>query len=88
MVQYSRFCEGADLALALDDQPQRDRLHASRGKPAPHLVPQQRRDLVAHQPVQHAPRLLRIHQVRCSPGPGFSNAFSMAFLVISLNITR
>ena len=55
--------ERADFALALDHQPQRHRLHPAGGKPAPDLVPQQRRDLVAHQPVQHAPGLLRIHQV-------------------------
>ena len=55
--------ERADFALALHHQPQRHRLHAAGGKAAPDFVPQQRRDLVAHQPVEHAPRLLRIHQV-------------------------
>jgi hypothetical protein len=38
-------------------------LHAAGGEAAAHFVPQQRRDLVAHQPVQHAARLLRVHQV-------------------------
>ena len=53
----------ANLALALDNQPQRHRLHAARGKPAPHLVPKQRRNLVAHQAIEHAPRLLCGHQI-------------------------
>ncbi len=52
--------EGADLALAVDDQPHRDRLHAPGGEPAADLGPQQRRDLVADQPVEDAPRLLRV----------------------------
>src|SRR5208283_5417263 len=56
--------ESPDLALAFDDQPQRHRLHTSRRQPAPHLVPQQGRDLVAHQPVQHAPRLLGVDKRR------------------------
>ena len=63
MVQYSRFSKRADLALALDDQPQRDGLHAAGGKSAPHLVPKQRRNLVSDQPVEHAARLLRLDQV-------------------------
>ncbi len=55
--------ESADLALALHDHPQRHRLHPAGGETAPHFVPQQRRNLIAHQAVQHAARLLRIHQV-------------------------
>ena len=58
-----RRIERADLPLALHDQAQRHGLHAPGGKPAAHLVPQQRRNLVAHQAVQHAARLLRVHQV-------------------------
>ena len=54
--------EGADLALALDDQAQRHGLDPPGGEPSPHLVPQQRRHLVAHQAVQHPPRLLGVHQ--------------------------
>jgi hypothetical protein len=49
-----------DLALAVADEPQRDRLHAARGEPAAHLVPEDRADLVAHQPVEDAPGLLRV----------------------------
>ena len=53
----------ANLALALHNQPQRHRLHAARRKPAPHFVPQQRRNLIAHQAIEHAPRLLRVHKI-------------------------
>ena len=55
--------EGLDLAFALDDQAQSDRLHASGGEAAADLVPEQRRNLVADQPVEHAARLLRVDQV-------------------------
>ena len=52
--------EGADLPLALDDQSHRDRLHAPRREPARDLRPQQRRDHVADDAVEEAPRLLRV----------------------------
>ncbi len=55
--------EGANFHLAVHDQAQGHGLHASGGEPAAHLVPQQRRYLVAHQAVQHAARLLRVHQI-------------------------
>src|ERR1035438_2948226 len=55
--------ECADLALALHNHAQRHRLHAARGEAPPHLIPEQRRNLVAHQPVEHAAHLLRVHQV-------------------------
>ena len=55
--------ERANLALAFHNQPQRHRLHAPCRQSTPHLVPQQRRNLVAHQPIEHASRLLRGHQV-------------------------
>ncbi len=57
------FLERFDLAFAFHDQPQRNRLHASGRKSAPNLIPQQRRNLVANQPVEHAPRLLRVDQI-------------------------
>ena len=63
MVQYSRFLERADFALALDDQAQRDGLDASGGESAADLVPEQRRNLVADQTVENAARLLRFNQV-------------------------
>ena len=54
--------EGDPLALALDDEPRRDRLHPARGEAARDLLPQDGRDLVAVQPVEDAPRLLRVHE--------------------------
>ena len=61
--------EGLALGLALHDDPQRDRLHAPGGEAAPDVVPEQLRDLVADQPVDDAPGLLRAHPVlRDLPG--------------------
>ena len=57
------FDECLNLALAFDDHAQSDRLHAARRQPAAHLVPQQRRDLIADDAVEQAPRLLRIDEV-------------------------
>src|SRR6185312_2889290 len=57
------FNEDLDLALTLDDQAKGDGLHTSGGEAAAHLVPQQRRDLISHQAVEHATGLLRINQV-------------------------
>jgi hypothetical protein len=50
--------EGLALGLALDDDPQRHGLDAAGGEPAPDLVPEQLRDLVADQAVDDAPGLL------------------------------
>ena len=50
------------LALALDDEPRRDRLHAAGGEPAHDLLPEDGRDLVAVEPVEDAPRLLRVDE--------------------------
>ena len=55
--------EGLDLALALHDEAQRHRLNATGGEATAHLVPQQGRHLVAHQAIEDAAGLLRIHQV-------------------------
>ena len=55
--------EGFDLALALDDQAQGDRLDASSRKAAADFIPEQRRNLVTHQAIEHAARLLRVDQV-------------------------
>src|SRR6185369_10426501 len=52
--------EGADGALALDDEPERDGLHAARGQPLLHGLPEQRARLVAHETIQNAARLLRV----------------------------
>ena len=58
--------EGVDLALALDEEPQRDGLHATgRQRPvvrAVHVLPQQRRDLVADEAVEDAARLLGVDE--------------------------
>ena len=53
--------ERFDLALALDDHPQRDGLHPPRGEAAADAVPEERRDAVADDPVEDPPRLLRVH---------------------------
>src|SRR5207247_9555441 len=55
--------EGADLALALADDADGDRLHAPRREHAAHLVPEERRELVAHESVEDAPSLLRVEAV-------------------------
>ena len=63
IVQYSRATNALDLAFAVDDQLDRDRLHAPGREAAADFGPEQRRDLVAHQPVEDAARLLRVHAV-------------------------
>ena len=50
------------LALALDDEPRRDRLHAAGGEALHHLPPEHRRDLVAVEAVEDAARLLRVDE--------------------------
>ena len=52
--------EPADLLLPLADQPQRHCLHPARRQARLDALPEQRRGLVADQPVEHAPRLLRV----------------------------
>src|SRR6185436_2804871 len=55
--------ERFDLFLAVDDHLHRHRLHAPRGEAAADFVPQQRRELVADEAVEHAPGLLRVDLV-------------------------
>ena len=55
--------ERFDLAFALHDQSKGDGLHPSGRKSTANFIPQQRRNLVADQPVEHAPRLLRVYQI-------------------------
>ncbi len=55
--------ERADLQFALDDQPQCHRLDAARRKSAPNFVPENGGNLVAHDAIEHAARLLRIHKI-------------------------
>ena len=52
--------EALNLALAFDHELQRDGLHAAGAHPTPHLVPEERADLVADETVEDPPRLLRI----------------------------
>src|ERR1700747_703909 len=54
--------EGDPLALALHDEARGDRLDAAGRKPAHDLLPEDRRDLVAVEPVEDAPRLLRVDE--------------------------
>jgi len=49
-----------DFLLALDDQPQRDGLHPPCRQARLDALPEHRRSLVAHQPVEDAPRLLGV----------------------------
>ena len=55
--------ERLDLRLPVADHARSDGLHAARGQALLDLHPQQRADLVAHQAVEHAARLLRIDQL-------------------------
>ena len=55
-----RCAERHPLALALDDEPRRDRLHAAGGEAARDLLPEDGRDLVAVEAVEDAARLLRV----------------------------
>ena len=59
--------ERGDLALALDDEPHRDRLDPSRRKAAAHLARQERAERVADQPVDDAPSLLGVDEVLVDP---------------------
>ena len=62
MSQYSAARKAHPLALALDDEPRRDRLHAAGREPRHDLLPEDRRDLVAVEPVEDAARLLRVDE--------------------------
>ena len=65
LLQQRRDCpvfdrlERADLALALDDESQRHRLHTPRRQALLHRFPEHGARLVTDQPVEHTPRLLR-----------------------------
>ena len=54
--------EGHPLALAFDDEAGCDGLDATGRQPRHHLLPEDGRDLVAVEPVEDAPRLLRVDQ--------------------------
>src|SRR4029077_5810249 len=55
--------ERLDLLFALADHAQRRALHPAGRKPAAHFLPQQRRQVEAHQIVERAARLLSVDQV-------------------------
>ena len=52
--------ERANLALTLDEQPQRNGLHAPGGDPLLHCFPEDGTRLVADQTIEHATRLLGV----------------------------
>src|SRR5216684_5119839 len=54
--------EALDLPLAVDDHPQRHRLYAAGRESAPHLLPEQRADLVADEAVEDASGLLGVNE--------------------------
>src|SRR5581483_3038652 len=57
-----------DLLLAVDDHLHRHRLHATGAETAADLVPHQRGELVADEPVEDAPGLLRVDLVHVDLG--------------------
>ena len=59
--------EDLDLALAVDDQPQRDRLHPARRLRAGKLAPQDRREREADQIIERAPRPIGVDQILIEP---------------------
>ena len=59
--------EDLDLALAVDDQAQRDRLHAAGGFGARQLAPQDRRQGEADEIVERAPRPVGVDQILIEP---------------------
>ena len=61
--------EGRNLMLPVADHPGGYGLDPSSGQAAADFLPQQRRELVAHNPVQNPPGLLGVHQVLVD-GPG------------------
>ena len=62
-VPVRRDAERHPLALAVDDQPGRHRLHAAGGQAGHDLLPEHRRDLVAVEAVEDAARLLGLDEV-------------------------
>ena len=55
--------ECTNLTFAINNESQRNALHATRAESARHLLPEHRADHVAHDAVQDAARLLRVHAV-------------------------
>ena len=63
-VQYSTGRNASICVLALEDDPQRHRLNPAGGEPAPDLLPEEVRDLVADEPVDDPAGLLRVDLAR------------------------
>jgi D-lyxose ketol-isomerase len=61
--QYSCATEAFDLALALDDHAQRDRLDAARRLGAGQLAPQHRREREADQIIERAAGAIGVDQI-------------------------
>ena len=59
--------EDLDLALAIDNQPQRDRLHPSSGLRAGKLAPQDRRQRETHEIVERTPSPVGVDQILIEP---------------------
>ena len=55
--------ETRNLAFALHNQAHSNGLHAASRESPANLVPQQWRNLIADQPVEHTARLLRVHEI-------------------------
>ena len=55
--------EGLDFLFTVIDHAHGDGLHAARGEAAADLLPQKRAQLIAHDAVEHAARLLRVDQI-------------------------
>jgi D-lyxose ketol-isomerase len=62
-LQYSCALEQLDLALAVDDQAQRHRLHAARRLGAGQLAPQHRRQGEADQIIERAAGAVGVDQI-------------------------
>ena len=71
--------EGLDLLLPVHHHPGGHGLDAPGGEALFHLPPQQRRELIAHDAVQDAPRLLGVHQILVDPA-GMLDALGDDFL--------
>ena len=55
--------ERLDLAFTFDDQPKSNCLHTPSREATTHLVPQKRRNLITHNAVEDATRLLRVDKI-------------------------
>lgn len=55
--------EGLNFLFAVVNHAHSDGLHAARGEAAADLLPQKRAQLIAHDAVEHAARLLRVDQI-------------------------